>query len=110
MTTMISLEKALSDDRLMRAATGLNAKAFEKLVKPFQTQWEKLREQNLGIFSTRGRIGKLKTIRHKLFFILVYYKAYPTFDVCSLLFDADRAQCCRWAHWFSEALEKETFI
>ncbi|HUV03432.1 MAG TPA: transposase family protein, partial [Desulfobacteria bacterium] len=37
----------------------------------------------------------MRTPTGKLFFILFYYKCYPTFDVLGLLFDLDRSNACR---------------
>ncbi|MBK5189921.1 MAG: transposase [Methanosarcinales archaeon] len=37
----------------------------------------------------------MRTHTEKLFFILFYYKCYPTFDVLGLLFDLDRSNACR---------------
>ena len=37
----------------------------------------------------------MRTPTEKLFFILFYYKCYPTFDVSGLLFDLDRSNACR---------------
>ncbi|HUV80121.1 MAG TPA: transposase family protein, partial [Candidatus Bathyarchaeia archaeon] len=36
----------------------------------------------------------MRTPTEKLFFILFYYKCYPTFDVLGLLFDLDRSNAC----------------
>lgn len=34
----------------------------------------------------------------KLFFVLFYFKCYPTFDLAGILFDFDRSQANRWLH------------
>jgi hypothetical protein len=34
----------------------------------------------------------------KLFFILFYFKAYPTFDILGLLFELERGRSNRWVH------------
>jgi hypothetical protein len=41
----------------------------------------------------------------KLFFILFYFKCYPTFDVLSFLFDLDRGRANRWVHRLQALLE-----
>ena len=102
---MISLAKALSSDRLMRAVSGLTPSQFRSISSAFKTNLIHFYRTERDIISTRGRKGILKTHEEKMFYILFYYKVYPTFDLASLLFDADRAICCRWTHWYSKALE-----
>jgi len=102
---MISLAKALSSDRLMRAVSGLTPSQFRSLAGAFKTNLAHFYRTERDIISTRGRKGILKTHEEKMFYILFYYKVYPTFDLASLLFNADRSICCRWAHWYSKALE-----
>jgi hypothetical protein len=40
-----------------------------------------------------------------LFYILFYFKIYPTFDLAGLLFDLDRAQAHHWMHRLQPILE-----
>ena len=47
----------------------------------------------------------LKRMSEKLFFVLFYFKCYPTFDLAGLLFDVDRAQSNRWLHKLQPILE-----
>ena len=42
----------------------------------------------------------------KLFYILLYLKIYPTFDVAGFLFDTDRSRTCRWVQQYLPVLEK----
>ena len=42
----------------------------------------------------------------KLFFILFYFKCYPTFDLAGILFDLDRSQTNRWMHRLQPILEE----
>ena len=88
----------------MRATTGLSASEFKPLVESFvrELQKERLIRYERGVehgFRKRrpggGRIGTLRAPNEKLFFILFYYKCYPTFDVLGLLFDLDRSNACR---------------
>ncbi|GGA50075.1 transposase family protein [Okeania sp. KiyG1] len=87
---MLNIERALKQDRLLRALTGLNHKAFESLLKSFNQIYEqalhsKPRQRSVG----GGRKARLRTTQDKLFYILFYFKCYPTFDVASILFDID---------------------
>jgi hypothetical protein len=103
---MLNTERALKQDRLLRAMTGLNRKAFDALLLTFkevyeQTQLEQPRQRALG----GGRKARLRTPQDKLFYILFYFKCYPTFDLAGLLFDIDRAQAHHWMHRLQPILE-----
>jgi hypothetical protein len=84
---MIRFERVFKDDRLMRALTGLNLLEFEALLPTFERvlfelQNRKDRKRAVG----GGCKGLLPTAKHKLFYILFYMKAYPTFDVAAFIF------------------------
>ncbi len=103
---MLNVERALKQDRLLRALTGLNRKAFESLLKSFnqiyeQTLLEKPRQRSVG----GGRKARLRTSKDKLFYILFYFKCYPTFDLAGILFDIDRSQAHYWVHRLQAILE-----
>lgn len=97
---MISLEKALLSDRVMRALTGLDGPAFLKLAKRFgpvladelaqRTRAGRPRQRAAGA----GPRGALPGVRPKLFFILFYLKAYPTQDVMGYFFGLSQPQVC----------------
>jgi len=53
-----------------------------------------------------GRKARLRTPQDKLFYILLYFKCYPTFDLAGLLFDLDRAQAHHWMHRLQPILEE----
>jgi len=53
-----------------------------------------------------GRKPNLTTVEAKLFFILFYFKVYPTFDLAGFLFDLDRSQANRWMHRLQPLLEE----
>ncbi|WP_226889917.1 helix-turn-helix domain-containing protein [Nostoc sp. MG11] len=46
------------------------------------------------------------SVQHKLFFILFYFKCYPTFDLAGLIFDIHRSQAHEWMHRLQPILEK----
>jgi hypothetical protein len=102
---MIKVKKAMKSNRLMKAITGLKIKQFNGLVDKFEknlkTTFAKTRKVNLDL----GRKFLLETSSEKLFYILFYMKCYPTFDLAGFIFNADRSSCCRWTHWFMEALQ-----
>jgi hypothetical protein len=99
---MISLEKAKRTDRLMRATTSLTVAEFTKLAEQFDRHWESLRGKRTVAGAARqrrpggGRKGCLNSAEQKLFFILLYYKAYPTQDVMGLLFGITQGQVSDW--------------
>lgn len=106
---MLNIEKILRQDRLLRATTGLNRKALEELLVKFEAVYlscteitEEPRIRKLG----GGRKAKLATIKEKLFYILFYFKCYPTFDLAGVLFDFDRSQANRWVHRLQPILEQ----
>jgi hypothetical protein len=105
---MLNLERIFKQDRLMRAMTGLNLKAFESLLLGFTEAYRQSlinpkvkRKRELG----GGRKAILRTIKDKLFYILVYCKCYPTFDLLSVLFNFDRSSAHYWVHRLLPILE-----
>jgi hypothetical protein len=108
---MLNLHRLLRDERLLRAMTGLNRKAFEALKPAFA---EALAEADIPRRHPTprqraqggGRKPRLKTVTDKLIYILFYFKCYPTFDLAGLLFDLDRSQANRWMHRLQPVLEQ----
>jgi len=109
---MISLKRAMKDDRSMKAVTGMSVKAFNVLLADFKQAYNELiAEENKGRKRIRneggGRRGKIKEPENKLLFALIYFKCYPTFDLMGVLFDMDRGRCNKWIHKrLAGALEK----
>jgi hypothetical protein len=105
---MINLERALNQDRLLRALTGLNRHAFDALLPSFEQVYrasrraaKPQRQRAMG----GGRKARLNSIEAKLFYILFYFKCYPTFDLAGILFDLDRSQTHAWMHGLQPVLE-----
>ena len=106
---MLNIHRALENDRLLRALTGLNRKAFDKLCQLFGVVYQetvesdpKPRQRARG----GGRKARLQSIEAKLFFILFYFKCYPTFDVLGFLFELERGRANRWVHRLQRILER----
>ncbi len=106
---MLNIDKILHQDRLLRATTGLNRKAFLSLLTKFEEAYlvsargSKIpRKRKRGA----GRKARLTQMKEKLFYILFYFKCYPTFDLASVLFDFDRSQAYRWVQRLQPVLEK----
>ena len=105
---MLNLERIFQQDRLMRAITGLNRKAFEELLASFTSAYEQSlinpevdRKRAVG----GGRKATLGTMAEKLLYILLYCKCYPTFDLLSVLFNFDRSCAHEWVHRLLPILE-----
>ncbi len=112
---MINVEQALKCDRFMKAATGFSSSEFNQMSESFDLELhnEKWTEYEKGVEREErdrkpggGRIGNLKTAVEKLFFILFYFKCYPTFDVLGFLFGLDRSNAFRNVQKLIAALER----
>lgn len=92
----------------MKALTGLSYQEFTDLIPAFEKGYldEQRRKPNRQRKVGGGKKGKLPTMESKLFFILFYAKAYPTFDVLGFMTDRDRGKCCRSVHLLLKALKK----
>lgn len=104
---MIDIERALNNDRLMRAVIGMGRKEFLELHKKFivhvkRTPYKRNRKRKAGA----GRTHTLETPEQKLFYMLFYMKCYPTFDVAGFFFRVDKSQAKRWVDNLRNKLEK----
>jgi hypothetical protein len=103
---MINIEKILKQDRQIRATTGLTQQRFEMLLPSFAEAYqETLDKKRRWRAAGGGRKATLKTSADKLFFILLYCKCYPTFDLMSVLFGFDRSCAHEWVHRLRQILE-----
>jgi len=105
---MLNIERILKQERLVRAMTGLNLKAFKALESSFEeayqqslNQLEKERKRQQG----GGRKATLRTTLDKMLYILMYIKCYPTFDLMGVLFNFDRSCAHDWVHRLLPVLE-----
>lgn len=105
----MNIQKLSHDPRAMKALTGLSYQEFEDLVPTFEKTYRDIQKQkpNRQRKVGGGKKGKLPSPESKLFFILFYLKAYPTFDVLGFMTERDRGKCCRSVHILLTAL-KET--
>jgi len=99
---MISLDHAKRSGRLMRATTSLTVCEFNELAGRFALAWAAARAAKTVAGTARqrrpggGRKSCLASAEQKLFFILLYCKAYPTQDVMGLLFGITQGQVSEW--------------
>lgn len=107
--------ETIRDDRQMRALTGMSREKFDELLLIFsqiyhQEQY-KTYEEGLAKGTRKrkpggGQKGKLPNMAHKLFFILNYYKTYPTFDVLGHRFNLARSKAHSWVYQLSPILHQ----
>jgi len=108
---MITIEKVLKNRRLSLALTGLSPEEFNNLLPTFaEALFKKLKQRHNDNADKQrkfggGRKGFLKTSTEKLFFVLFYYKCYPTYDVLTFLYGCNRSNACRRQHFLSNILE-----
>jgi hypothetical protein len=104
---MLDIQRVLKQDRLLRAMTGLNRKAFEALLETFSRLYEAARQQQPRQRAIGGgRKARLLHTQEKLFFILFYFKCYPTFDLAGIIFALHRSQAHEWMHRLQPLLEQ----
>lgn len=107
---MISLAHARRSDALMRACTTLNVAEFDALARQLNARWtaQCLTHTVEGAPRQRqpggGAKGALPTAELKLFFILVYYKVYPTQRFMGVLFGLTQGQISAWVQRLTAAL------
>lgn len=104
----INIKRLLRDSRLCRAVLGVDGFELKRLELLFSPSWQQAcharkrdRQRALG----GGQKGALPQTLSKLVFILLYLKAYPTFDLLGFFFGIDRSQACRWVHKLLPVLE-----
>lgn len=102
---MLDMNRALNNDRVIKAMTGLSCIEFFNLLPIFEKALIANKKVTAQRASGGGRKGALKDSKSKLFFILFYFKAYPTMDVCGVLFGVDRSKICHWVKKFTKILE-----
>ncbi|MDP3010071.1 MAG: transposase family protein [Methylococcales bacterium] len=90
----------------MRALTGLTLKQFDELLGDFDSAYEKALDADRSKRGCERKKGagkkpRLANARLKLFFVLIYLKCYPTYDVLGMLFDLDSGNCCDWIKTFA---------
>jgi hypothetical protein len=106
---MLNVDFALRSDRTMKALTGLTRLEFRQLCPDFDqalTQQVLTRRTDRQRQPGAGGQFRLDRVEAKLFFILLYVKCYPTFDVASVLYQVHRSRPHRWVQAWLPALEQ----
>jgi hypothetical protein len=110
---MSSILEQYQDEREFRALTGVSREEFRRLLPVFTESYEALlweaydtnranRQRQPG----GGQKGTFKTMDIKLFFILYYWKVYPTYDVLGDRFGVDGSKACTNVHKLWPVLER----
>lgn len=99
----------LKKPKLYPAAIGITKEQFDELLKRFKIEENRLWWQKAYSFKRIRQVGggrklKIKTATEKLFFILFYYKHYPTFQLMEILFQLDTANVYRLVRFLEQAL------
>lgn len=100
----------LRDDRQAKAITGCTLAMLQELLPVFEQLFcHSLKARKPVRAHSRaaggGKKGVLKTTEDKLVFVLIFLKAYPTYDVLSAIFNLDRGPACRRVHQLLPVLE-----
>jgi hypothetical protein len=104
---MLNIGRAMQSPRALQALTGVSGAEFEQLEQRFAAVVGGQRAQRrYKRAAGAGRKHTLRTLRAKLFFVLLYLKCYPTFDVAGILFEVDRSRACRWVGEWLPVLER----
>lgn len=99
----------LKHKELFPSVIGITYKQFELILPKFsyalriaehKKAYEKKRQREVG----GGRKPTLKTDRQKLFFILFYYKVYPTFRFAQTVFEFDKRNIQYWKEFLEPVL------
>jgi len=103
----------IRDNRQMRALTGLSMRQFDLLTGEFSRTYEEIQQQDYlaGLAKGErqrkpggGQKGKLPRIEDKLFFTLMYFKTYPTFDHLGSQFGMGRSKANENLHKLTPVL------
>lgn len=91
----------IRNDRQFRALTGMTRHEFDQMLPVFTESHAALRQEAYKKVKAQrqrqpggGSKGKLVTMEQKLFFILIYWKVYPSYDVLGFMFNMDHSKAC----------------
>jgi DDE superfamily endonuclease/Helix-turn-helix of DDE superfamily endonuclease len=106
----MTYSEARTQPRVFRQLTGLTIEEFDQLLPGFQAAYEddvrqrqtKPRQRAPGA----GRKSVLGTWEDKLFFILFYFRHYPTQEVLAFWFGFSQGQANQWIHRLTPILNR----
>lgn len=105
----MSYQYLLKHPQLFPYVIGITYKQFELLLPKFsaalrKAEHKKAYEKERIRVPGGGRKSKLATDRQKLFFILFYYKVYPTLRFAQVIFELDNANVYHWKEFLGSVL------
>ena len=108
----MDIQRIVFNSRILRSVSSLDSKEFEEMLEVFEKRWEKLHEDRTRDGQQRQRArgggfkGQLPTARHKLLFILMYFKLYPIQEAMGVFFGMSQVQVHDWIHRLSPVLKQ----
>lgn len=97
---VIGINHGQFESILPRFSSALRKAEHKKAYEEFEERMGRERLQPPGI----GRKPTLKTDRQKLFFVLFYYKVYPTFRFAQCIFNFDKRNIQLWKEFLEPVL------
>jgi hypothetical protein len=99
----------LKHTELFQSVVGINFSQFEDILPLFSKYLRHVEDKKAYSFKRvrevgGGRKATLKDDFEKLFFILLYYKTYPTFRFASVLFELDKRNIQLWKNFLAPVL------
>lgn len=98
---------------ILKRCTGLSLEQFNELSVRVELLWDEAEEKRLSRLNPNrkraigaGHPYTLKTIKEKLFGILLYYKMYPAFWLLGLIVGLDASNVCRLIQRLRPLVEK----
>jgi hypothetical protein len=103
----MNIKPAFKNERLLKSLIGISQTEFSSLLPTFskvlyESHAAKQRLRAVG----GGRKGVLPSLEEKLFYILLYLKIYPTYDLAGFMIGTDRSRSYRWTIKLMPLLEK----
>lgn len=98
---MLNQDYLLKHHDLFQYVIGISYNQFQKLLPLFTSflfyaEHNRRGKRRLIRMSGGGRKATLKSVEQKLFFILFYYKVYPTFRFAQIIFGFDKRNVQLW--------------
>lgn len=108
---MFNFQYILKHKGLFPHVIGISYYQFEKILHKFspalrRAEHKKAHEKERLRAPGGGRKSKLETDRQKLFFILFYYKVYPTFRFAQVLFEISIGNLFYWKEFLEPVLSE----
>lgn len=105
------IKKIIKRPKLFQRFTGITIPQFRNLSKRMLSLWKKAEKKRLSRNNRKRKIGGgrkyvLRTIDEKLFFILFYYRHYPTQEVLGFIFRLDQSSVSRLIYRIMPLIEK----